>query len=379
MNKMHIGLSTSTIEHVLTQGRADGIGVYTGALMRGLPAAGCEVRGFSFYPTAKSAIAEQFSSGSAMPSSYAMMTLRDLLMPRFVKTRLPIDLYHATDYRIPRIACPVVATLHDAIPLKYPEWCSPRLRGLKNWLQKNATRNADHVIALSHYAVAELVEFFGIREERITVIHCGVGSEWKQVPTESDVDASLRVHGLERGYFLFVGTLQPRKNVERIIDAYLGLPADVRRARQLVIVGRVGWRCEDALNKMKAAIQRGEKIVWLNNLVGEEPLRRIYAGAGVFVFPSLYEGFGIPVAEAFACGVPVVTSNTTSLPEVSQGAALEIDPLSITDIGEAMLSMARDNTLRERSIAAGHARVAQLTWERTAAQTAEVYHSVLGR
>src|SRR2546425_536479 len=99
-----------------------------------------------------------------------------------------------------------------------------------------------------------------------------------------------------RGYFLFVGTLQPRKNVERILDAYLGLPAAVRRARQLVIVGRAGWRCDDLLKKMQAAMQNGEKIVWLNDLAGAEQLRRVYAGAGAFVFPSLYEGFGIPVA-----------------------------------------------------------------------------------
>jgi alpha-1,3-rhamnosyl/mannosyltransferase len=119
-------------------------------------------------------------------------------------------------------------------------------------------------------------------------------------------------------------------------------------------------------------------VIWLDYVAGEDALRQLYAGAGVFVFPSLHEGFGIPVVEAFASGVPVVTSNTTSLPEVSQGAALEIDPYSIKELGDAMLRLARDEALRQRCIGAGRARAAQLTWSRTLDETAAVYRSVLG-
>jgi glycosyltransferase involved in cell wall biosynthesis len=379
MSTIRVGLSTTTIEPVLTQGRLDGIGVYTNALMRGLPQSNCSVTGLSFPRTLGDTGTQKFSVGQAMPRSYAVWSLRDAVWPGPAAREMPLDLYHATDYRIVKMPCPVVATLHDAIPLKYPEWTSPRLRSLKNWVQKKAAGKADHVIALSHFAITELVECFGIDEKRITVVPCGVGAEWKQAPDEAAVDETLRSHGLERGYFLFVGTLQPRKNVERIVDAYLALPADVRKARQLVIVGRAGWRCEDLLKKMEAAIQNGERVVWLNNLSGEERLRHMYAGASVFVFPSLYEGFGIPVAEAFACGVPVVTSNTTSLPEVSEGAALEVDPLSVPQIASAMLELARDDKLRERCIAAGHERAAQLTWQRTVDETVAVYRQVLGR
>lgn len=377
MKLLRVGLSTTTIEPVLTQGRLDGIGVYTNALMRGLPAAGCTVNGYAFPPLGAPALRQQFAAGAAMSWPFTVSSMQDLLLP--VRRRMPVDVFHATDYRIVRMACPVVATLHDAIPLKYPQWCSPRLRSLKNWLQQKAARKADHVIALSHFAVTELIEYFGIDERRITVVPCGVGHEWRAAPSQAEVDETLRANNLERGYFLFVGTLQPRKNVERIVDAYLGLPVTVRRERQLVIVGREGWRCEELIKKIRAAVENGEKVVWLNKLAGEEQLRRVYAGAGVFVFPSLYEGFGIPVAEAFASGIPVVTANTTSLPEVSQGAALEIDPLSISEIGAAMLDLVRDDALRERCIAAGRQRSAELTWDRTAIETAAVYHSVLTR
>lgn len=378
MSTLRVGLSTTTIEPALTGGRLDGIGVYTEALKKGLPAAGCEVSAYAFPSMRNRASAKSFSFSTPLPRSYPVLSLCDLVTPKNVAVKLGVDLFHATDYRIVRTDAPIVATLHDAIPIKYPQWCEPRLRGVKNWVQKKAAAKATHVIALSNYAIAELVECFGIDERRITVVPCGVGPEWKRASNEAAVTQTLAGYGLQSGYFLFVGTFQPRKNVSRIIEAYLGLPREIRRSRQLVLVGRAGWLCDDVVNKISAAAEDGERVVWLSNVGSQEHLRHLYAGAGVFVFPSLYEGFGIPVTEAFASGVPVITSNTTSLPEVSQGAAAEINPLSVIEIGLAMQDLATDETLRQQCIKAGLARAAEFTWQRTVDETVAVYRSVLG-
>jgi alpha-1,3-rhamnosyl/mannosyltransferase len=374
-----VGLGTNMVEPGLTGGRLDGIGVYTQALLRHLPRAGCAVSGW-FWPrplAQAGAMAGGAAVGQPLPQSFEAASLVDLVTPSVHRVHMPADLFHVTDYRVVRMDCPVVATLHDALPIKYPEWCSPRLRKAKNWLQRRAAQKADHVIALSQFAVEELVQCFGVDERRVSVVPCGVDDEWLLPPPAAQVAATLAAHRLRPGYFLFVGTLQPRKNIDRLLQAWLGLPAAVRAERALVIVGAQGWRCEALVGKIRAAQADGENLVWLDRLTDGQQLRHVYAGAGAFVFPSLYEGFGIPVVEAFASGVPVVASNASSLPEVTQGAALEVDPLDVSALGEAMLALARDEALGARCIAAGRDRAARLTWHETARQTAAVYHSVL--
>jgi glycosyltransferase involved in cell wall biosynthesis len=287
-----------------------------------------------------------------------------------------IDVYHATDYRIPRLRrIPVCATLHDAIPLSHPHWSNPRLRAAKNLVLLRAAQWAQCVITVSHSMVPEVVEHYRIPEKRIHVVHNGVDAAWFVREPAERIEAVRSQFGLLPQYLLFVGTLQPRKNVGRIVAAFERLPASLVGGRQLVIAGKAGWRSDDIVASLRVAAARGG-VRWLD-YVDAGDMRALYQGASGFVFPSLYEGFGLPVLEAFATGVPVITSTTTSLPEVAGDAALLVDPTDVDALAEAMASLLADSQLSDHLRAAGNARARAFTWERCAGETVEVLRSLL--
>jgi alpha-1,3-rhamnosyl/mannosyltransferase len=373
---MRIGLSTTTLEPSLNKGHLDGIGVYTNHLLNGFLARGYHVEGRSFPKFLKSRTAYPLVTGKPFFGSFISLASMALLTGGRFRTDPHVDIFHVTDYRVVPMQCPVVASLHDAIPMKYPHLASSRFRTVKNYIQRSVAQYADRVITLSHYTIPDIVEYYGIPESRISVVPCGVDSSWLTPASEKEVESALGKRGLVPGYFLFVGTIQPRKNIERILDAYTRLAESVRRERKLVIVGRAGWRCDALVARLGELIQAGQ-VVWLNDVQTEVELRHLYAGAGVFVFPSIFEGFGIPILEAFASGVPVVTSNTTSLPEVSGGAAIEINPESVDDILSAMELLAVDDGERRKRIEAGRKRVASFTWAATVEKTLDVYRQLL--
>lgn len=292
-------------------------------------------------------------------------------------SRLPleIDLIHATDHWIPTMrGTPVLATLMDAIPLSNPEWVPTRFRKLKNQLWRQAAQKAFHILTISEYSRQEIVRWFGIPESHITVAPLGVDKRWFSVTDAQKAQQTAAVLKLPPRYFLFLGTLQPRKNLMTLIKAHRMLPAALRSEYPLVVAGRAGWGCEAET----AALKDGEHgaLRWLK-FVPDDELVPLVQGASALIFPSLHEGFGLPVLEAFAAGTPVICSNTTSLPEVAGDAALQVNPNDASAIADAMDHLAKNESLGNELRRRGLIRAHQFSWENTASKTSEAYLKVL--
>lgn len=367
--RIQLALSMATVENGV--GR-DGIGVYTAALAEHLPQAGVDIEGFAFGRSSGRTGRET----TPPLDSYLAYVCRDMVgLNR--PLALPADVIHYTDYHIVPSRLPTVATLHDAVPLKYPEWVSPRMRWAKNRVMKRMARHADQIVAVSHFAVEELVEYFGVAPDRIVVVHGGIDDRWLEPAPPMPATLSTPNGRVLKDYFLMVGTFQPRKNLDNMISAYLSLPNAVRQAHPLVIVGRPGWRCAQTVERLQALERSGESVHWWQNVESRQALRSIYQGALALSFVSLYEGFGIPVLEAFATGTPVITSTASSLPEVAGEAALLVAPQDIDAIADAMLRIVSDSELRASLTEQGARRVHEFTWQHAARKLANVYAALV--
>lgn len=372
---LNIGLFSLTLQPNYNHGRPDGMSVYTRKLNEGFRQLGQHVSLWCYDKPNVQAMDEE--GENYFGHSFALYAALSLLSKKKAWVKPEVDVFHVTDYRAVPMPCPVVTTLYDAIPMVHPEMASPHFRQTKNFILKNAAHCADHVIAISEYSVRELVEYYEIPREKISVVLCGVDQHWLEPIAEEVWLKTLKKRGVKPGYFLFVGIIQPRKNLDRLIQSHDLLPIGLRRAHPLVIVGRQGWRCKSTVARLEQKHSLGEAF-WFNDVRTQTELKHFYAGAGAFVFPSLYEGFGLPILEAFAMGTPVVTSTATSLPEVSAGIGLEIDPLDVEGMSAAMQRLLDPQERAIRS-AAGKLRAQELSWDRCALETLKVYHKLLGK
>ena len=290
-----------------------------------------------------------------------------------------LDLFHATDHYIPKFPrLPVVASLMDAIPLSHPQWASQSFRRQKNWLWRKSAHWANHIITVSEFSKSEISRHFDIPESRISVTPLGVDERYFDRLTGSVVDAVVNRYALPSNFFLFVGTFQPRKNLDRLISAHEALPSKIRREYPLVLVGHNGWGCDDLLARLGNYMAKGGSVRWLHN-VDDLEKRVMMQMATAMVFPSLLEGFGLPVLEGFASQTPVICSNTSSLPEVAADAAWLVDPLSQNALTEAMLTLVQTPQLADEWVAKGLIRARKMSWDACADKTFKVYEQVLGK
>ena len=286
-----------------------------------------------------------------------------------------LDLLHSLHYTMP-LAYPGrrVVTLHDMTFFLFPHLHTLPKRYFFRFFIRTSSRRADALIADSESTRQDAIRLAGTPPEKIFTAQLGVTPEFRQVRDQIPLQQVRQKYQLPEHFLLYVGLLEPRKNLPTLLQAYAAI-ADQLPGHRLVIAGRKGWMFEEVLRQVEQS-NLAEKIHF-TGYVEQSDLPLVYNMADVFIYPSIYEGFGLPVLEAMACGTPVITSSVSSMPEIVGDAGVLLSPDDPRALAGAMLHLVNDPAERQRLSHRGLERAAAFTWERTAAQTIAVYHHVL--
>jgi glycosyltransferase involved in cell wall biosynthesis len=286
--------------------------------------------------------------------------------------RSPVDVFHAHYTVPPWTRAKVVTTLHDFFWIVYPEYFVSIKRIPVTYTIKASITRSDRILVGTSYIKQQTIEYFGVPEDRVTVIPYGIEQRFFCRHDREDVMKVRQKYAIDSPYILAVGDIHPRKNIERLLKAFSILPE--RGDIKLVIVGKPLWKAEGLYDIMRSA-GLGESVI-MTGYVSNEDLPLLYQGAEVFCYPSLYEGFGFPILEALASGVPVAASNTTSCPEVGGHAAVYFNPTSVQDIADKLSRILTDFQFRGKCVDSGVEWARSFTWAETARKTINVYHSL---
>jgi glycosyltransferase involved in cell wall biosynthesis len=275
-----------------------------------------------------------------------------------------IDLYHAPDFTLPPTRAKSILTVHDLSFERDPDSAAPGLRTYLKTVVPRSVHRATHVIAVSQATKQDLIELYSVPENKISLLYEGVDTIFRPTPSP----AIREKYGIGSNPYIFsVSTIQPRKNYKRLIQALAALPPDYN----LVIAGGKGWLYDDIFAEAEKPAVRGR--VKFIGFVPDDDLSALYTEAAAFAYPSLYEGFGLPLLEAMACGTPTLTSNVSCLPEVAGGASILVDPLSVDAIAAGLQQCIAE---RETWVAKGFSRAAQFRWNDVAAQLLALYKTI---
>jgi len=285
----------------------------------------------------------------------------------------PDGIFHATKLLYPPRQLRLTATLHDLTCWLLPEFHQPANVAAERRFAEHIWKRAAGLIAVSESTRRDAVRVLNLNPERIQVIYPGVAERFFETTAEASTLARLK-YRLPRPYALYVGTVEPRKNLDRLLDAWQALPALLREQFDLVVAGPEGWQSAGTLARLRAPAPGVRYLAY----VPEPDLPGITAGATVFVYPSLYEGFGFPVAQAMAAGVPVITSNLSSLPEVTGGAAALVDPHSQAELRGTLERLLTSPDTRAQLAAAGRIQARRFRWDTCARQSWEFFEQILG-
>jgi glycosyltransferase involved in cell wall biosynthesis len=287
--------------------------------------------------------------------------------------RKPVDVLHVQFTSPPFVPCPVVVSIHDLSFEHLPQTFKRRSRAQLRMTVRRSARRAAQVLALSEYGRSDIVNTYDIDPEVVTAIPLAAPGHFGPVVDKSELQRVRKTYGIADDYILSVGSIQPRKNLSRLIAAYSRL----RRARpesklpKLVLVGKFAWLYAETLRTIKEL--ELSKSVILTGYVPQKDLPALYSGALCFVYPSYFEGFGLPPLEAMKCGAPVVVGDKTSLPEIVGDAGILVDPFDVDEIAAAIEKVVSDANLRAQLRLKGLERSKLFDWQETARRTLKVY------
>jgi glycosyltransferase involved in cell wall biosynthesis len=336
---------------------------------------------YTLYVTRKEAVdrfTNRWPNFSVRPTLPHTPLIRIPLILSAELRRQPVDVLHVQFTAPPFSPCPVVVSIHDLSFEHFPETFKWRSRHQLKATVRRSARAAARVIALSEYAKRDIVTTYAIPADRIKAIPLAASDRFRPVTDVQELKRVRQTYGIEGEYILTVGAIQPRKNLARLIAAY----ARLRRTRpevnlpKLVLAGKCAWLFEETLRTIKE-LQLTESVL-VTGYVPENDLPALYSGAICFVYPSYFEGFGLPPLEAMQCGVPVITGDRTSLPEVVGDAALLVDPFDVDALAAAINRLISDSSLRAELTAKGLERAKLFDWLETARQTLAVYQETVG-
>ena len=372
---MRLAFGTTMWMRDSISGRWDGLGIYTQEIYKALNELNIELAPYSFTDTGKSEI-ELCRSSFSFPVHAALHYLFKFPIDDMKPCLEHCDILFTPDHHIAYSKeIPVVATVMDIIPIINRKWASPsRLRGLKNYLFESAVKRCDRIITVSEHSRNDIVKYLGISKELIDVVPLGVDRRFFEDVSSDESRKILSKYSLKQGkYFLNIGTIQPRKNLPVIIEAHKSLPESIRKRYPLIIVGKYGWSAEKEVEAMRV-IENSGYGKWIS-YISDRELIVLLKGATAMLYPSLYEGFGLPVLEAFASGCPVIASNNSSIPEVAGDCAFLLDPNDVKGFADMMLEVIEGNL--SDLIKKAKKRAESFTWRQSAIEHLSVFKKLM--
>jgi glycosyltransferase involved in cell wall biosynthesis len=287
-----------------------------------------------------------------------------------------VQITHFFDYIIPwGTSGKKIITIYDMTFKTFPETMNEDSRNSLNKNIRLSTDRTDKIVAISEFSKGEIIKYLNISEKKFTVIPCGVDHElFYPINNKESITNTLKKYNIQGDYFLYIGTIEPRKNIERLIDSYHILKERHTDLPLLLFVGKLGWLYDSIIKKITSLGL--EKHIIKLGFIPDDDMLPLLCGAYAFVYPSLYEGFGIPPLEAMSCGVPVLTSNVSSLPEVVGEAAIKVNPFDIEEIADGLERLFLNNELRASLIQKGIDQAKKFSWDRSAVLTMDLYKSL---